>query len=194
MSLAITLLLLFYVFFKVGLFTFGGGYAMIPLIEMETLSRGWITYDEIINFIGISEMTPGPFAVNMATFVGTTQAGFLGALVATIGVTLPSFIIILLIAKFFHSFLEKKFVRTGLRGIQPVVVALIAAAGVTLVLKTGLSFLINPNEPIDLRNIVLLINFALLYFGYRYLNKKQLHPILLIVLGAIVGILTFMFF
>jgi chromate transporter len=194
MSLAITLLLLFYVFFKVGLFTFGGGYAMIPLIEMETLSRGWITYDELINFIGISEMTPGPFAVNMATFVGTTQAGFLGALVATIGVTLPSFIIILLIAKFFHSFLEKKFVRAGLRGIQPVVVALIAAAGVTLFLKTGLSFLINPYEPIDLRNIVLLINFALLYFGYRYLNKKQLHPILLIVLGAIVGILTFMFF
>ncbi len=194
MSLAITLLLLFYVFFKVGLFTFGGGYAMIPLIEMETLSRGWMTYDELINFIGISEMTPGPFAVNMATFVGTTQAGFLGALVATIGVTLPSFIIILLIAKFFHSFLEKKFVRAGLRGILPVVVALIAAAGVTLFLKTGLSFLINPYEPIDLRNIVLLINFALLYFGYRYLNKKQLHPILLIVLGAIVGILTFMFF
>ena len=194
MSLAITLLLLFYVFFKVGLFTFGGGYAMIPLIEMETLSRGWITYDELINFIGISEMTPGPFAVNMATFVGTTQAGFLGALVATIGVTLPSFIIILLIAKFFHSFLEMKFVRAGLRGIQPVVVALIAAAGVPLVLKTGLCFLINHYEPIDLRNIVLLINFALLYFGYRYLNKKQLHPILLIVLGAIVGILTFMFF
>ena len=194
MSLAITLLLLFYVFFKVGLFTFGGGYAMIPLIEMETLSRGWITYDELINFIGISEMTPGPFAVNMATFVGTTQAGFLGALVATIGVTLPSFIIILLIAKFFHSFLDKKVVRAGLLGIQPVVVELIAAAGLTLVLKTGLSFLINPYEPIDLRNIVLLINFALLYFGYRYLNKKQLHPILLIVLGAIVGILTFMFF
>ena len=128
----------------------------------------------------------------MATFVGTTQAGFLGALVATIGVTLPSFIIILLIAKFFHSFLEKKFVRAGLRGIQPVVVALIAAAGVTLVLKTGLSFLINPNEPIDLRNIVLLINFVFL-FWLPILNKNNCTHFAYC-LGAIVGILTFMFF
>ena len=89
------LLELFWVFFQIGLFTFGGGYAMIPMIQdLVVDEKKWVTYEEIMNFIAISESTPGPFAINMATFVGTTQYGLLGAIVATIAVILPSFIII----------------------------------------------------------------------------------------------------
>ena len=89
---------LFITFFKIGAFTFGGGYAMLPLIQEEVLSKGWISAESLVNFIAISESTPGPFAVNMATFVGSAQGGFLGAFLATLGVVLPSFIIILIIA------------------------------------------------------------------------------------------------
>ena len=88
------ILKLFLVFFKIGLFTFGGGYAMIPLIKSEVVTRGWLLEEEVISFIAISESTPGPFALNMATFIGTSQAGILGALTVTLGVVLPSFIII----------------------------------------------------------------------------------------------------
>ena len=89
---------LFLSFFKRGLFTFGGGYAMISLVMETCISKNWLTEEEIMNFIAICESTPGPIAVNMATFIGTSQAGILGAIVATIGVVLPSFIVILIIA------------------------------------------------------------------------------------------------
>ena len=96
---------LIWAFFKIGAFTFGGGYAMIPLIQSEVTSRGWMSTEEILNFIAVSESTPGPFAINMATYIGTETAGFWGAVCATGAVVLPSFIIILIIAKF-TRFLE----------------------------------------------------------------------------------------
>src|SRR3989339_815903 len=96
----LTLLNLFWIFFKIGLFTFGGGYAMIPLIESELVGGGYITSDLLYDFIGIAESTPGPVAINMATFIGMDQVGLLGAFAATLGVVLPSFLIILLIATF----------------------------------------------------------------------------------------------
>ena len=97
-------LLLFLEFLKIGLFTFGGGYAMIPLIRETVVARMWLTENEFYDFIGICESTPGPIAINMATYVGSTQAGFLGAVCATIGVILPSFIIIILIASILKHF------------------------------------------------------------------------------------------
>mgnify|MGYP001855516110 FL=1 len=99
-------LTLFWVFFKIGLVSFGGGYGMIPMIQDEVIGRGWLTQEQLLNFIGISESTPGPLAVNIATFIGSSRAGILGALCATVGVVLPSFVIILLIAAFFKNFLK----------------------------------------------------------------------------------------
>jgi chromate transporter len=103
---------LFLTFFKIGAFTFGGGYAMLPLIQSEALDNGWLTMEELIDFIAVSESTPGPFAINMATFVGTQMGkdflgiggGILGAICATLGVVMPSFIVILCVAKFYQKF------------------------------------------------------------------------------------------
>ena len=101
---------LFLTFFKIGLFTFGGGYAMLPLIQAEVLENGWMTNTEIMNFVAISESTPGPFAINMATFVGTETGGIFGAFCSTLGVVMPSFIVILLVATFYEKFKKNKVV------------------------------------------------------------------------------------
>ena len=95
---------LFLTFFKIGAFTFGGGYAMLPLIQQEVLSQGWMDLEQLVNFIAVSESTPGPLAVNLSTYIGAETGGLLGALSATIGVVLPSFVIILLVAKFYQAF------------------------------------------------------------------------------------------
>ena len=97
---------LFWTFFKIGAFTFGGGYAMLPLIQEAVLTKGWATSEALINFIAVSESTPGPFAINMATYIGSEQGGVFGAFCATLGVVMPSFIVILLVAKFFDKFKE----------------------------------------------------------------------------------------
>ena len=113
---------LFITFFKIGLFTFGGGYAMIPMITDEVVSKGWATAQMLTDFIAIAESTPGTFAINTASFVGMEQMGVIGAICATLGVILPSFIIILIIARFFGSISENKYVKAFLWGVRPVVV------------------------------------------------------------------------
>ena len=100
------ILTLFLTFFEIGLFTFGGGYAMISLVREKVLEFGWMSEDELLNMLAVSESTPGPIAVNMATFVGSTQGGILGSIAATLGVVLPSFIIILIISAFIRNFLK----------------------------------------------------------------------------------------
>ena len=123
---------LFLTFLKIGAFTFGGGYAMIPLIRESVLSYGWMSEEQILNFIAVAESTPGPIAVNMATFVGASQAGILGALCATLGVVLPSFIIIVLIVALLNNLLQFAGVKAFLGGVRPAVVGLITAAFLTL--------------------------------------------------------------
>lgn len=123
------LLELFLTFFKIGLFTFGGGYAMLPLIQAETASHGWISEEELINFIAVSESTPGPFAVNISTYIGMTTGGFAGAFSATLGVVSPSFLIILLVAKFYEKFRENKVVSGCMSGLKPAVVGMIGDRG-----------------------------------------------------------------
>ncbi len=124
----IRLLQLFWLCFRVGLFTFGGGAAIVPLIQQNLVSEGFMSMDESVDMIAISQMTPGPFAVNAATFAGTKLAGILGACVATLGMVLPSVLITLCIARFFFSFNKKPSVQAALSGIRPVVLALIAAS------------------------------------------------------------------
>ena len=128
-------LYLFLEFFKIGLFTFGGGYAMIPLVKEVVLKYGWLTEEGFYNFIGVCESTPGPIAINMATFVGAEQGGILGSIIATLGVVLPSFIIILLVASLLKRFIKNKYVQAFLKGVKPVVLGLILSTGLVLLAK-----------------------------------------------------------
>ena len=151
---------LFLTFFEIGMFTFGGGYAMISLIRDKALALGWLTEEELLNMIAVSESTPGPIAVNMATFVGSTQGGVLGSLVATLGVVLPSFIIILLIVSLIRNFLKYNGVKAFLGGVRPCVVALILATAITMSLKSLL----------NLTNVSNKILSNYLYHFYSYSN------------------------
>lgn len=175
---------LFATFFKIGLFTFGGGYAMLPLIQQEVLSKGWADEKEIINFIAVSESTPGPFAINMSTYIGTDEAGVLGAFFATLGVVLPSFIIILIVAKCYEKFQSSKIVRGCMSGLKPAVVGLIGAAVIsiagTVLFPNGISTAVFSS----LNFYISLAIFAVM----ALLAFKKVHPILIIALSAVAGI------
>ena len=130
------LLNLFLTFAKIGLFTFGGGYAMISLIENQCVERKkWITHDEMMNITVIAESTPGPIAINCATFVGYKQAGLLGSLIATLGIVLPSFLIIFVISMFLNQFLEITWISNAFKGIKIAVGLLILDAAITMIRK-----------------------------------------------------------
>jgi chromate transporter len=176
---------LFVTFFKIGLFTIGGGYAMIPLIEQEVVSKGWISLPLLTDFIGISESTPGPFAVNIATFIGVTSAGLPGALLATLGVVLPSFIIILVIAKYFHHFKDNFYVKRTMRVLRPATLGLVASA---VYLIFSASF-INADYTNGAFNITGAVILALLFFiRFRF---KKIHPVAIIGISAGLGVLLF---
>lgn len=183
---------LFIVFFKIGLLTFGGGYAMIPMIEAEALSRGWITEEMLYNFLAISESTPGSFAVNISTFVGNNVGGILGSIVATLGVILPSFIIILIIFQFYKKFITNKYVKYVLFGLRAVVVGLILGVAINLV---STQFINNVNDTLSF-NYVNFIIFGILFLSqvlYKFIFKRKMNPIILILLSAIIGLVTFGF-
>ena len=130
------LLNLFLTFAKIGLFTFGGGYAMISLIENQCVEqKKWITHDEMMNITVIAESTPGPIAINCATFVGYKQAGLLGSLIATLGIVLPSFLIIFAISMFLNQFLEITWIANAFKGIKIAVGLLILDAAITMIRK-----------------------------------------------------------
>ncbi len=175
---------LFLTFFKIGLFTFGGGYAMLPLIQEEVLAHKWMEVEEIINFIAVSESTPGPFAINCATYVGMETGGVLGAICATLGVVTPSFIVILCVAKFYKKFKESKIVSSVMTGLRPAVIGLIGSALVSMILTVFL-----PNG-FDFGGIAipdLLVSLAIAVV-MTILVFKKVHPIIIIVLSAVAGI------
>ncbi len=184
---------LFITFFKIGAFTFGGGYAMLPLIQEEVLSKGWATESEIVNFIAVSESTPGPFAINMSTYIGADEAGILGALFATLGVVLPSFIIILIVAKCYEKFQSSKIVRGCMSGLKPAVVGLIGAAVVSI---AGTVLL--PQITADMKSVTEVLTAALsginfyislaIFAVMAILAFKKVHPILIIGLSAVAGV------
>lgn len=183
---------LFLTFFEIGLFTFGGGYAMISLIREKALIFGWLTEEELLNMVAVSESTPGPIAVNMATFVGSTQGGILGSFVATLGVVLPSFLIILLISALIRNFLKYKGVQAFLGGIRPCVVALILATAVTMLLSTllGITTVSGGFSP-DVRGILILAILIAIAFLFKRKKKKKPSPILMILLSAGLGMLFY---
>lgn len=174
---------LFFTFLKIGAFTFGGGYAMLPLIQQEVLNHGWLSAEELIDFIAISESTPGPFAVNVSTFVGMQTAGVLGAVCATLGVVLPSFVIILLVAKMFDKFQESKTVNGAMIGLKGAVVGLIGVAIIT----TGISVFGNAISNVNIKELVAAV---ILLGGLLFGISKKINPILLIIASAIFGMIV----
>lgn len=178
---------LFLTFFMIGAFTFGGGYAMLPLIEQAVLDNGWMTAEDIIDFVAISESTPGPFAVNVSTYVGYETGGILGALCATLGVVLPSFVIILIVAGIYERFKKNRIVNGVMAGLKPAVIGLIATAVVT---TASAAFAIT----LDFTFIDIRFGIAVLLFvGALIALIKKVNPIIIIVASAAAGILINMF-
>lgn len=186
---------LFLVFFMIGLFTIGGGYAMLPMIVDQVVGEGWLTFEALNSFIGIAESTPGPFAVNTATLVGF-QVGFdnfgyvgalFGAVFTTLGVVLPSFLIILVIAKHFNNFMKVSWVKDALTGIKAIVVGLIFAVVLKLLITNVIGSITEVKfDPFALIIVVIIFTLKLVF--------KKLSPILLIVLSGLLGILFYFIF
>ncbi len=175
---------LLWTFFKIGAFTFGGGYAMLPLIQEQVIAHGWLSQEELLNFIAVSEGTPGPFAVNVSTYVGMETAGILGALCATLGVVLPSFGIILIVAKCFQRFRQSQTVRGLLSGLKPAVVGLIATA----VLTTGQAVFFPVGVTAAVLTSPAFYTAAGIFLLCLILALKKLHPIWIILISAVLGI------
>lgn len=184
---------LFLEFFKIGLFCFGGAFGMIPLIEETVVTRGWLTEAEFFNLIGVCESTPGPIAVNTATYVGSVMGGLPGSVVATLGVVLPSFLIILLIASVLKNLTDNKYFKGFMRGVKPVIVALILSMGSLLLLKTvGYAGL--QKFRVEVVSVVILVLLSGIYFGITRLWKKKLSAVKIILLSAGLGLVVSMAF
>ncbi len=183
---------LFLAFLKVGALSFGGGLGMISLIHDTCISSGWLSEGELLNMIAVAESTPGPIAVNIATFVGSSQGGFLGALLATSGIILPSFFIILLIASLAKSLLKYPGVKATLTGMRPAIVGLIISVTITMFLSQIFSLKsVESTYNLDYYGIIILGVLALVTFLYTKRCKKALSPIFLILISGILGMIVY---
>jgi len=186
------LLELFLAFFEIGALTFGGGYAMIPFVREQVLAHGWLSEEELLNMIAVSESTPGPIAVNMATFVGSEQAGILGSAAATLGVVLPSLIIILVISALLKNFLKYKGVGAFLSGVRPCVVSLILGTAITLFFSVLLGIGSGDFElNIDLIGIIIFALVVGISLIYKKKKGKKPSPILMIAISACLGMIFY---
>lgn len=175
---------LFWTFFTIGAFTFGGGYAMLPLIQEEVVRRGWADSETLLNFVAIAESTPGPFAINTATFVGAEVGGIFGSFCATLGVILPSFVVILIVAKCYDKFRESRVIKGCMSGLKPATVGLIGGAVLsvakTVLFPAGISALVF-TTPMFWISVGIFLVMLLLAF-------KKVHPIAIICMSALIGI------
>ncbi|MDK2798741.1 MAG: chromate transporter [Clostridiales bacterium] len=185
-------------FFKIGLFSFGGGYAMIPLIQQAIQENGWIEAKEFADIVAVSQMTPGPIAINAATYIGVKTAGVWGSAFATLGVSLPSFILVVLISKFLIKFKENYIIESVLKGIRPVTIGLVSSAVIFFaemsIFKHELPFekikymLMGKGIPIfskiEIEPSALLIFFIILIA----VKKFKMNPIFAVICSALLGI------
>ena len=178
-------------FLKVGLFAFGGAYGAIPLIRDVVLSYGWIEDEMLTYMIAVSESTPGPIMVNLATYVGSSQAGFWGSLIATTAVALPSFIIILLIMVLLKKLLKDPYVQAILRGLKPCIIGIILATSVFMILQHCFGSI--RELTVNITAILMTAVLAVIYFGSRKVLKKGISPIGLIGISAVAGIIIYGF-
>ena len=180
---------LFLGFLKVGCFAFGGAYGAIPLIRDVVMSYGWLNDEMLTYMIAVSESTPGPIMVNLATYIGSSQAGFLGASIATLAVVLPSFLIILLVTASLKTALKNKYVQAVLRGLKPCVIGIVLATGIYMVLKN--CFITISDVTVNLNAVIITALLIASMAGYKHLKKEKLSPISLIILSAVLGIIVF---
>lgn len=180
---------LFLGFLKVGCFAFGGAYGAIPLIRDVVMSYGWLSDEMLTYMIAVSESTPGAIMVNLATYIGSNQAGFLGAVIATLAVVLPSFLIILLVTALLKTALKNKYVQAVLRGLKPCVIGIVLATGIYMVL--GNCFGTVSAIKVNLQAIIITALLIVSMFGYKHFAKKKLSPILLIVISAVAGMVIY---
>ena len=180
---------LFLGFLKVGCFAFGGAYGAIPLIRDVVMSYGWISDEMLTYMIAVSESTPGPIMVNLATYIGSNQAGLLGALLATFAVVLPSFLIILLVTALLKTALKNKYVQAILRGLKPCVIGIVLATSIYMVLKNCFGTISNVTINVQAVIITVLLTASMLL--YKHFTKKKLSPISLIIISAILGVIVF---
>lgn len=167
---------LFISFFKIGAFSFGGGYAMLPLIREEIIEiNNWLSLKEFVDILAISQITPGPIAINSATFLGYKVGGFFGSVVSTIGVVAPSAIIVLIISHFLAKFKDSKYVKWAFTGLRPVVLGLIASAGL----------LVAKDVFIDIKSIIIAVGI------FYIITFRKVHPILAIVIAGALGVILY---
>ena len=180
---------LFYEFFKAGLFAFGGGLATIPFLYDISDKTGWFTYQQLIDMVAVSESTPGPIGINMATYIGYILRGIPGSLVATFGLVAPSIIIIFIVAKFLKTYSENKIVKSALYSLRPASTGLIATAGFTIVTMSLLRIdLFNQTgiflDLFNLKAIILAVSVLIVSIKF-----KKINPVLLILISAVIGII-----
>jgi len=166
---------LFFSFFKIGLFGYGGGYAMISLIQNELLTKGWMSKSKFVDIIAIAQMTPGPIAVNSATFIGYELASFIGALIATIAVLLPSFILVNILAIYIKSVTNSRFTNSILQYLRPVIIALI----------------INAAYSIGIHAITDYFSVFIMSFSFLLIWKTKIHPIIIIAISGVCGMIFY---
>lgn len=183
------LLNLFWGFLKVGFFAFGGAYGAIPLIRDVVMSYDWLSDEMLTYMIAVSESTPGPIMVNLATYIGSSQAGFPGAVAATLAVVLPSFLIILLVTALLKAALKNQYVQAILRGLKPCVIGIVLATGIYMILGNCIGTI--GNVSVNLKAIIITIILIAVTFCYKHFVKKKLSPVGLILLSAFLGIIVF---
>ena len=176
-------------FLKVGLFAFGGAYGAIPLIRDIVFSYGWLSDEMITYMIAVSESTPGPIMVNLATYIGSSKGGLLGAVIATAAVVLPSFVIIILITAILKSFIKNKYVQAILRGLKPCVIGIVFATGIFMIFSNAFGKI--SSVSLDYQAIIITLVLAVCIFAYKYFAKKKLSPILLVAISAVLGIIVY---
>lgn len=176
-------------FLKVGCFAFGGAYGAIPLIRDVVMSYGWLNDEMLAYMIAVSESTPGPIMVNLATYIGSSQAGLSGAVVATLAVVLPSFLIILLITALLKDALKNKYVQAVLRGLKPCVIGIVLATGIFMVLTNCFGSVFDMRA--DIQALIITVLLVIVVSGYKYFRKKKLSPIALISISAAIGIAVY---
>lgn len=180
------LLKLFWEFFKVSCFTFGGAYGAIALIRDMVTTNGWLSEERLAYMIAISESTPGPIMVNMATYIGSDQAGFWGSVIATVAVVLPAYLVILLVLGILKNTLKNPWVQAALRGLKPCVVGIVLATGLSMVMRNCVT-----SAGADLQGAVITVALILLIILYQRFAKKKLSSIALICLSAVLGIIVY---
>ena len=180
---------LFIGFLQVGCFAFGGAYGAIPLIRDVVLSYGWITDETLAYMIAVAESTPGPIMINLATYVGSSQAGIVGSILATLAVVLPSFIVILVLTAALKTALKNKYVQAVIRGMKPCIIGIVLATGVYMIGDN--LFTTSAETMLNIRAVILTVLLLAIAFGSKPILKKKPSSITLIVISAVLGIVVY---